>query len=86
MEVPPNTEASPRDGPEREPAANERQQRLGRVAIYAASLSDYNNGILHGAWIDADEDVERMSGEITEMLADSPTTKRYGEPAEEWAI
>lgn len=86
METPPNTEASPRDGPEHEAGSSDRQQRLGRLAIYAASLSDYNNGILHGAWIEADEDVEQMRGEITDMLADSPATKRFGEPAEEWAV
>lgn len=54
--------------------------------IYAASLSDYNNGILHGRWIDATSGIGEMQRAISEMLAASPTTARCGEPAEEWAI
>lgn len=56
--------------------------------IYVASLSDYNAGILHGVWID----LSNCSGEdgvwyvIRAMLADSPTAKAEGVPAEEWAI
>lgn len=84
-----NNEAAQRDGPNPE-ALPERQAtatgRLGRLAIYAASLLDYNNGILHGAWVDADDDESRMATEVYTMLAKSPTTKQYGEPAEEWAI
>lgn len=49
--------------------------------IYAASLSDYNNGRLHGRWIDANQDVDAISEEIGDMLAGS----RF-DPAEEWAI
>lgn len=85
METPRTTEASPRDGPEQQ-QPQETSERLGRLAIYAASLSDYNNGILHGTWVEADENVERMQGEIASMLEASPTTKRYGDIAEEWAI
>ena len=49
--------------------------------IYVASLSDYNSGRLHGAWIDADQDVDDIHEEIKAMLAESK------EPiAEEWAI
>jgi antirestriction protein len=54
--------------------------------IYVASLSDYNNGILHGAWIDATDDPETMQDGIDEVLATSPTARRCGLPAEEWAI
>lgn len=54
--------------------------------IYVASLSDYNAGILHGEWVNADAGVEVVHEVIAEMLADSPTTARYGEVAEEWAI
>lgn len=53
--------------------------------IYVASLSDYNAGILHGVWITCD-DADEMHEAVTEMLAASPTTARYGDPAEEWAI
>ena len=55
--------------------------------IYVASLSDYNNGILHGTWIDViglDEDA--LQEEINEMLEKSPTAAETGEGAEEWAI
>jgi antirestriction protein len=54
--------------------------------IYVASLSDYNAGILHGSWLRADTEPEELWSGINEMLAASPTTKRYGEVAEEWAI
>ena len=48
--------------------------------IYVACLAAYNNGRLHGAWIDATEPDEIMRG-VRAMLAASP------EPdAEEWAI
>lgn len=63
-------EAEPRDGPR----------------IYVASLSDYNAGILHGRWIDTIDDLEAMQEQINEMLRASPTTARYGDKAEEWAI
>lgn len=55
--------------------------RADRPRIYVASLSDYNNGRLHGAWIDADQDFESIGDEIGEMLSGS----RY-DPAEEYAI
>jgi len=63
-------EAQPRDGPR----------------IYVASLSDYNAGILHGEWLEATDDPADMQGSIDAMLRASPTTKRYGDIAEEWAI
>jgi len=48
--------------------------------IYVACLAAYNNGRLHGAWIDATEPDEVME-KVRAMLAASP------EPdAEEWAI
>lgn len=49
--------------------------------IYVACLSAYNNGYLHGAWIDACQDAEQIREEITEMLSRSPMSD-----AEEWAI
>lgn len=56
--------------------------------IYAASLSDYNAGVLHGAWIDLGTcpDKESVNEAIQAMLAESPTAKREGQPAEEYAI
>ena len=49
--------------------------------IYVASLSDYNNGILHGTWIDADQEPEELHEQVEVMLAASPTGH-----AEEFAI
>jgi antirestriction protein len=49
--------------------------------IYVACLAAYNNGKLHGEWIDATQDAEDIREEIQKMLRASP------EPgAEEWAI
>lgn len=49
--------------------------------IYVACLAAYNNGYLHGAWIDADQDTNQMRDEIAAMLARSPI-----KGAEEYAI
>ena len=49
--------------------------------IYVACLAAYNNGYLHGAWIDADQDADQIRDEIAAMLAQSPI-----EHAEEYAI
>jgi len=54
--------------------------------IYVACLSAYNNGYLHGTWIDATQDEEGILAEIHTMLAASPVVELYGEIAEEWAI
>jgi antirestriction protein len=58
----------------------ESEQKV-RPRIYVASLSDYNEGRLHGGWFDANREPEELEKEIGFMLACSP------EPvAEEWAI
>lgn len=58
-----------------------REHAAGVLRIYVASLADYNNGRLHGRWIDADQPAEAIREQIAEMLAESK------EPiAEEWAI
>ena len=49
--------------------------------IYVACLAAYNSGILHGAWIGADQDADEIREEITAMLARSPIPL-----AEEYAI
>ena len=49
--------------------------------IYVACLAAYNNGYLHGAWIDADQDAGEIRDVIATMLALSPI-----EHAEEYAI
>lgn len=64
----------------------ERDEEQPEPTIWVASLSDYNNGILHGAWLDANRDPDEIHGDIQAMLAASPTMASTGEPAEEWAI
>ncbi len=49
--------------------------------IYVACLAAYNNGMLHGQWIDANKDAQEIQYEIKDMLATSPIAN-----AEEWAI
>lgn len=39
--------------------------------IYVACLASYNNGVLHGAWIDADQDADTIQAEIAAMLRQS---------------
>ncbi|MEJ7928248.1 antirestriction protein ArdA [Sphingobium sp. AN641] len=49
--------------------------------IYVACLAAYNNGILHGAWIDAAQEAWTLYDAISDMLSASPVAG-----AEEWAI
>ena len=49
--------------------------------IYVACLAAYNNGYLHGAWIDAAQEPWSIYDDVKIMLAASPITG-----AEEWAI
>ena len=49
--------------------------------IYVASLSDYNDGRLHGEWLDADDEPDELAEAVQAMLARSPMPG-----AEEWAI
>ena len=49
--------------------------------VYVACLAAYNNGILHGCWIDANQEAEAIQDAIKDMLASSPIAN-----AEEWAI
>lgn len=53
--------------------------------VYVACLAAYNNGILHGAWIDADQDSDSIQAEVEAMLQVSPAWK-LGDICEEWAI
>jgi antirestriction protein len=52
--------------------------------IYVACLSAYNNGHLHGDWIDCDQDSDEIMTEIKAMLSKSPMNEV--EECEEWAI
>ena len=49
--------------------------------IYVACLAAYNNGYLHGKWINANQDESQIQKEIFEMLEQSPISM-----SEEWAI
>jgi len=51
------------------------------IRVYVADLAAYNNGILHGAWIDATQELDDIQDQINTMLKASPV-----EDAEEWAI
>lgn len=42
------------------------------LRIYVACLAAYNSGYLHGAWIDASQDVDKIYADINKMLAASP--------------
>lgn len=52
------------------------------MRIYVACLAAYNNGFLHGIWIDCEgKDLDTLQDEVNEMLKQSPESD-----AEEWAI
>jgi len=51
------------------------------IGIYVACLAAYNNGFLHGRWIDALQDADAIRDEIAAMLKASPVAG-----AEEFAI
>ena len=57
------------------------QSEITKPRIYVACLAAYNNGYLHGAWIDAGQEEEAIRAEIGAMLAASPIPG-----AEEYAI
>ena len=59
---------------------NERERKV-QPRIYVASLADYNEGHLYGAWIDAAQDEDELERAVKEMLERSPSPG-----AEEWAI
>lgn len=41
------------------------------MRIYVACLASYNNGVLHGRWIDAQSDADAMQEEVSAMLRES---------------
>ncbi|WP_316202992.1 MULTISPECIES: antirestriction protein ArdA [unclassified Bradyrhizobium] len=65
------------------------------MRFYAACLASYNNGRLHGVWVDASDDIDAMQDAINAMLRASacpnvmvthPETGESVPSAEEWAI
>lgn len=57
-----------------------------RPRIWAGSWLDYNNGLLHGQWIDADREEADVWTDIQAMLDASPTARETGQAAEDWGI
>lgn len=51
------------------------------IQIYVSCLAAYNNGYLHGRWIDAHQDAWAIYDDIRDILNTSPISD-----AEEWAI
>jgi len=54
---------------------------MSEIRIYIADLAAYNNGILHGIWVDATLDIDDIWQQIKDMLKQSPV-----DDAEEIAI
>lgn len=52
-----------------------------KPSIYVACLAAYNNGYLHGKWLDANQDIDALCAEIKNILSSSPIPD-----AEEFAI
>jgi len=61
------------------PTTHEHQAKRPAPQIYVASLSDYNDGRLHGVWIDATDDPADIHDAIAAMLAasDDPGAEAY---------
>jgi antirestriction protein len=83
MEQPPNEGAGPETtGNQEQQQAEEREVlREEGPRIYVASLSDYNNGRLHGTWIDAAQEPEQLQEEVAATLGRS-----HSGHAEEFAV
>jgi antirestriction protein len=74
-------EGEPKENEHRDGQTSPEEERKARPRIYVASLADYNEGRLHGVWIDAAQDEQELERCVKEMLARSPSPG-----AEEWAI
>ena len=75
------SEKVPEDNEHQDDQEQRERERKAQPRIYVASLADYNEGRLHGTWIDANQDEDELDRAIKEMLARSPSPG-----AEEWAI
>jgi len=85
---PPNHELNQQPNNTDPPQTGENREILDQdtPSIWVGSLSDYNNGILHGAWINADQPENAIWQQIRKILETSPTERDTGQPAEEWAV
>src|SRR5712692_5350153 len=82
MEQPPTPGAGPKTTGNQEERQEEHEAlRREGPRIYVASLSDYNDGRLHGAWIDAAQETEQLHQDVDALLARSPSGH-----AEEFAV
>jgi antirestriction protein len=72
-------EEQPREGANEEERDSIETQRV-VPRVYVASLSDYNHGRLHGAWIEAAQDEEVIDAAVSRMLATSeqPDAEEFG--------
>ena len=52
------------------------------IRVYVADLAAYNNGFLHGVWIDATLELDDIQEQVSEMLKATP----LDEEVEEYAI
>ena len=57
------------------------ENQVSKIRIYVACLASYNNGILYGRWVSADEGLEHIQAKVRAMLKASPI-----EDVEEYAI
>lgn len=67
--------------PDQEASATPEKRGSSPPRIYVASLSDYNAGVLHGVWLNADQETDVLEIGVQAMLRDS-----VQDVAEEWAI
>ena len=74
-------EQKPNDGEHEDDQRKPEREDTVQPRVYIASLADYNEGRLHGAWIDAAQDEDELGRAVLEMLAHS-----LSPGAEEWAI
>ncbi len=68
-------------GGEKPDRPEEQEELRPMPRIYVASLADYVDGRLHGAWLDVSGDADELTEQVAAMLAASPLPG-----AEEWAI
>ncbi len=74
-------EKEPEDSEHQDNQEEGERERKAQPRIYVASLADYNEGRLYGAWIDAAQDEDELERAVKEMLERAPSPG-----AEEWAI
>ena len=75
------TEHEPQPHEPEDPADPERVATANRPRVWIGALSDYNNGSLHGEWMNADVEEAELIAQIHAMLAHAEE-----QPAEEWMI